>query len=340
MSSEQITASSKYSVKRLVMVAAKLAVTGVLIWYLLSKVDLAKSGEHLASFDVGWGLLAVFVLASIFLIASVRWQIYARALKIPLGTGVAFRIYLISQFLGQVLPAGIGNDAVRVWLLVRRGTAVGPSASSVVLERLTGLICNIILIAVLLPLTFTYIDDTSIRLIVILVVAICAAGISAVFGVSFLPRLITKWRSVAMISRLADVATEARRASFMLRPTATAFLLSLSMHLMVVLAAYLIALGLDLELSAEACLALMPIVLLLGTLPISLAGWGVREGAAVTALGFAGVTSSEALALSILYGLSLLAVSLFGAIFWLFQRRSAALARVGEKKTGNEAALQ
>lgn len=340
MASEQITASSKYSVKRLVMIAAKLAVTGVLIWYLLGKVDLAKSGEHLASFDVGWGLLTLLALASIFLIASVRWQIYARALKIPLGTSVAFRIYLISQFLGQALPAGIGNDAVRVWLLARRGNAVGPSASSVVLERLTGLIGNIILIAAMLPLTFTYIDDTSIRLIVILVVAICAVGISAIFGVSFLPRIIAKWRSVAIISRLADVASEARRTGFMLKPTATAFLLSLSMHLISVLAAYLIALGLDIELSAEACLALMPIVLLLSTLPISLAGWGVREGAAVTALGFAGVSSSEALALSILFGLSLLAVSLFGAIFWLFQKRGATLAQLSEDKTRNEAALQ
>tara|TARA_Y100000588_G_scaffold32715_1_gene31950 strand:- start:1056 stop:2078 length:1023 start_codon:yes stop_codon:yes gene_type:complete len=340
MPPEQITASSKYSVKRLMMIAAKLAVTGVLIWYLLSKVDLAKSGEHLASFDVGWGLLAVLALALIFLIASVRWRIYARALKIPLGKGIAFRIYLISQFLGQVLPAGIGNDAVRVWLLARHGNAVGPSASSVVLERLTGLIGNIVLIAALLPLTFTYIDDTSIRLVVILVVAICAAGIFALFGISFLPHLMTKWRSVAMISRLADIASEARRASFMLKPAATAFLLSLSMHLTAVLAAYLIALGLDLELSAEACLALMPIVLLLGTLPISLAGWGVREGAAVTALSYAGVASSEALTLSILFGLSLLTVSLFGAIFWLFQRRSTVLTRVNEKKSGNEAALQ
>ncbi len=339
MASEQITASSKYSVKRLVMIAAKLAVTGVLVWYLLNEVDLAKSGEHLASFDVGWGLLAMLALAFIFLIASVRWQIYARALNIPLGVGTAFRFYLISQFLGQVLPAGVGTDAVRVWLLARRGNAVGPSASSVVLERLTGLIGNLVLIAVLLPLTFSYVDDTGVRLIIILVVAICAAGISAIFGISFVPRLITKWRSVALISKLADIASEARRAGFMLKPAATVFLLSFFMILISVLAAYLIALGLDLELSPVACLALMPVVLLLGTLPISLAGWGVREGAAITTLGFAGVASSEALALSILFGLSLLAVSLFGAVFWLFQARGAALKPVSEKKAGNEAAL-
>ena len=57
MSSAQITARSKYSVKRRFQIAAKLAVTGVLIWYLLREVDLQKSGEHLAGVDVGWGAL-------------------------------------------------------------------------------------------------------------------------------------------------------------------------------------------------------------------------------------------------------------------------------------------
>ena len=106
MSSAQITARSKYSVKRLFLIAAKLAVTGVLIWYLLREVDLQKSGEHLAGFDVGWGVLALAVVALLLLVAALRWHIYARALNISLSIGTAFRLYLIGQFFGQILPAG------------------------------------------------------------------------------------------------------------------------------------------------------------------------------------------------------------------------------------------
>lgn len=336
MASEQITVSSKYSVKRLVMIAAKLAVTGVLIWYLLGEVDLAKSGEHLASFDIKWGLLAVFALAVLYVIATVRWQIYATALQIPLRTGTAFRLYLISQFLGQVLPAGLGNDAVRVWLLVQRGHAVGPSASSVVLERLTGMIGILVLIAVLLPLSFSYVDETAWRLIIIFVIVGGAGGISVILALSFLPRLITRWRHVALMSKLADIASEARHAGFMLKPATTVLILSLVMHLISVLAAYLIGIGLGLDLSPWACLALMPVVFLLATLPISLAGWGVREGATVATLSFAGVSDSGALALSILFGLAILVLSLLGAVFWLVQGRSAALKKVSEKQVSGE----
>ena len=303
------------------MITAKLAVTGVLVWYLLGEVDLQKSGQHLAGFDVGWGVLALLVVALLFLVAALRWQIYARALHISLNIGAAFRLYLIGQFIGQILPASVGGDAVRVWLLARRGVAVGQGVSSVVLERLTGLIGILILIAALLPLTFTYVDEAWQRLAIVLLLAIAAAGISVVVGLSFVPRLITRWRTLAVISKLADVASEARRAGLMLKPALSVLLLSIFMHLLAVLAVYILALGLGMEITPLACLALVPVVLLLSTLPISVAGWGVRENVMVAALAFAGAESSEALALSILFGLTLLALSLVGAVIWLAQKR-------------------
>jgi len=338
MSSAQISASSKYSVKRLFLIAAKLAVTGGLVWYLLGEVDLHKSGQHLADFDTGWGVLALFMVALLFLVAALRWHIYARALNISLSIGVAFRLYLIGQFFGQILPAGVGGDAVRVWLLARRGVAIGPGVSSVVLERLTGLLGILILIAVLLPLTFTYVDESWERFAIVLLLSIAAAGISVVVGLSFIPHLITRWRQVAMISKLADVASEARRAGLMPKPTLSVLALSLAMHLLAVLSIYLLAQGLNMEITLLACLALVPVVLLLSTMPISVAGWGVRENVMVAALAFAGAESSEALALSILFGLALLALSLVGAVMWLIRGRIDPRRPMSDKKS-TEAAL-
>jgi len=59
----------------------------------------------------------------------------------------------------------------------------------------------------------------------------------------------------------------------------------------------------------------------------------------VAALSFAGVDNSEALALSILFGLTLLVISLLGAVFWLVQGRHPAPGATGEK-SAVEAALQ
>jgi len=54
--------------------------------------------------------------------------------------------------------------------------------------------------------------------------------------------------------------------------------------------------------------------------PISIAGWGVREGIMVVGFGYLGVASEASLALSILYGLSILVVALPGGIIWMFKR--------------------
>ena len=57
----------------------------------------------------------------------------------------------------------------------------------------------------------------------------------------------------------------------------------------------------------------VPVLLLATTLPISIAGWGVREGIAVLLFGTIGVPSDAALAASLAFGAVLLIAALPGA---------------------------
>lgn len=62
---------------------------------------------------------------------------------------------------------------------------------------------------------------------------------------------------------------------------------------------------------------------LLQALPISIAGWGVREGSFVAGFGLFGIPSKDALLLSILFGFILLLASAPGSVLWLLQKRQA-----------------
>ena len=62
-----------------------------------------------------------------------------------------------------------------------------------------------------------------------------------------------------------------------------------------------------------------PVVVLLLVLPISIAGWGLREGLFVIGFGLFNVPEDTALAASIVFGLITLAEGLIGGIFWIFQ---------------------
>jgi hypothetical protein len=88
-------------------------------------------------------------------------------------------------------------------------------------------------------------------------------------------------------------------------------------HINIALMVFLLGISIGLEITWFDCMVLMPPVLLAMTLPISIAGWGVREQAMVAAFALVNVPGEGALALSIMFGLLGLIIGLPGGIVWL-----------------------
>ena len=84
--------------------------------------------------------------------------------------------------------------------------------------------------------------------------------------------------------------------------------------------AYACAQALGIDLSLIEALALIPPAILFSMLPISIAGWGVREGAMVTTLSIAGISETDAFTLSILFGILMAVLSMAGGFVWVFHR--------------------
>jgi len=62
-------------------------------------------------------------------------------------------------------------------------------------------------------------------------------------------------------------------------------------------------------------------MILVTTLPISLAGWGVREGFFVYTFGQFGVDNATSISISIIYGLLVLIFSIPGSATWLLKNK-------------------
>jgi len=77
----------------------------------------------------------------------------------------------------------------------------------------------------------------------------------------------------------------------------------------------------DIPLTWKQGAAILPAVILLASLPISFAGWGLREGAIMMALGAYGVPQETALAMSLVYGTLHLASAFPGLILWILDKR-------------------
>ena len=56
---------------------------------------------------------------------------------------------------------------------------------------------------------------------------------------------------------------------------------------------------------------------MIATLPVSIAGWGVRESSFMFAFAHAGLAQSDGLAISILFGAASFVAGLVGGIVWI-----------------------
>lgn len=296
----------------------KLAVSGALIWWVTRKIDLDDLLARVGDASLPW-LLAVAALATVQLVViTLRWHAVLRFQGYAVSAIDTVRNLMAGVFFNQTLPSGIGGDAVRAWLLVRRQVPLGGAVTAVFTDRATGLITLIVMTAIAAPFLFldaAVMASAGARYVNPLVAALIA-GLVVFYGVLLaLPRLP---RAATRLGARAQGFYGAVRRALIDRRVAPGLMgLSLAGH-----AAGLLTVAANAQLFAVpvalgAIFVLVPIALVVATLPISIAGWGVREGAFVTALGLVGVAATDALLLGLATGFVQLAQGLVGGAFWV-----------------------
>jgi uncharacterized membrane protein YbhN (UPF0104 family) len=213
----------------------------------------------------------------------------------------------------------------------RAGLTVAAAVNSVMLERIATVFALVVLVAVTQPLLQARVPTLPGTWVfpVLSVLGVIGIGVLTLFN--RLPRSLHRWK---LVRGLINLAIDARLT--FLKPgnaLPTLFWCVLG-HLNLSLVVYLLARGLNLPVDGIDCLVLVPPVILITILPISIAGWGVRETAMVTAFGFVGVPEHSSLALSILFGVVVVVTGLPGGLIWLLSRDRRAAADLEQQGHG------
>jgi uncharacterized membrane protein YbhN (UPF0104 family) len=119
------------------------------------------------------------------------------------------------------------------------------------------------------------------------------------------------------------VAADARQAFISGTRGYLLLFLALATHLFGVLLIYELAQALATPISLFDCLLIVPATLLISSVPISLGGWGVREGALAAGFLMVGASSEAGVATSVLFGLT-------GPLIGLITECASALLRMRE----------
>lgn len=299
--------------RRWLLIGLKAVISVGLIVFVLGRVDLGAVLARVAALPPALVVLAFLCLLVQVPMAGWRWWRLAGMLgyRLPLSRVMAF--LHVGLFFNQVLPSGVGGDAFRIWLLRRRQVPLAGAVICVLLDRLMGVAALVLLVALGLPALWSLGIDPVARLSVGGLVAAGLAGYAVLLLLGH-----GRWAGLDGWATLRPVLAVARAARTLMTPAVGGVVaVSVGLHFLTVLAVWLLAGGLGLQTGLMSLAALVPPVFLLLALPISLAGWGVREGALVVALGFLGVAEADALALALMLGFGMLAASLPGGLVWL-----------------------
>lgn len=302
--------------KRRLLVAAKIIVSFALLGFLFLNYDSAEVRQLLVGID-GGALLAALLLSSTAVgLAALRWFVVLRVLGTQARALDVLRLTYVGVFFNQLLPSSIGGDVVRVWQLSAAGEKLATAVLSVLLDRVLALVALALMMVGGMPWLFGVVASPSVRLSLVGAAIAIFCGLAlllAMRDVLVIVRRVLPW----LANALAELSESARALFLKPGSGAAGLLLSLLIHAVLCAIVFTLAQGLGYELGATTTLFLVPPVIFASVIPISIGGWGVREGAMVVALGFAGLPAEASLAISILLGLTLAAASLPGGVMWL-----------------------
>lgn len=293
--------------------AAKLAVTAGILAILLGQADWGRLSSRLAHATPELLLLGLVAKAMTIPFAAERWRMIGRAVGVRLSPGLSLRLMMVSLFFGQMLPGALGGDLVRGWLTWRSGQPPAAVATALLLDRLAALAGVVLLMVLGLPHLLTVVP-WSLAAVVLAMAGSVVVGFAALVHLDRLPWP-AAWRH-PLLTRLLSLAGSMRGA-LSHRAALVALGHSVAVHLSTIAATLVFAHALAIPISPLDALAVMPFTITMMALPISLAGWGVREGSMVAGFALFGVAGEDALLVSLLIGLSVTLMALPGGLVWL-----------------------
>ena len=314
--------ASANEMRRILLSTVKILISVALLYFSLRKINLYDLATRINVESLGWIVLAIAATFLQIFVGMLRWREISVECDAPIEMRQAMRFNLIGAFFNQTLPSSIGGDAVRLWLVARGGAGWRAATYSIFVDRAIGLIALAIIIVASLPWSYQLITDPHGRSALLLVDFAALAG-----GVGFLVLGMLPWPWLKRwwgTHHLHACSIIANRVIFSWDRGPKVAVLSVLVHVLAVVVAWCVVQSIAAPVVFSQIFQLIPPVMLITLLPISIAGWGVREATMGLAFGYAGLMANEGVNVSLLFGAVYFIVGIVGGMVWIFSPEKAA----------------
>lgn len=300
----------------------------VIMGALALRIDWARVETLAATLDVNFigASIVMFICQLVFL--ACRWHILINVNRSYMHRTRSSRIFYLSNVTNFVFLTSLSGMIVRLLLSVRAGSPWLNALCASVADRLFSF--GVLLASALLTLPSTIarlghveISRSFTHLLILLTIVALGFGIYLLKNPSVLQNLMGLRRfRVARAYFLRLI-----RSSNM----ALALLYSFAAQSSFFLGVYFILCASHISISFFDMMTILPAIAVLAALPLTIGGWGLREGVYVIGLGLLGVSIENAFLASIQVGLFTMLASTLIALPVLFNRRLYADLRPGHQ---------
>jgi glycosyltransferase 2 family protein len=287
---------------------AKVAITIACLYFAMRKIDFPAFHDEFRRLKWPWLCLAMGQFLLIPFLGGRRWRIVLNSLGGAMSAGTSTRLFWIGMAFSQVLPSVSGGDAIRVILSWRGGVQLSLAAHSVILERVAMLLSLILLVVLTQFAEGNHYSAPGSPLIYPLILLGAVLALIALLVGDKVLKLLPDWR---VCRAVAQLSSDARRA-FLTLSSFELVTWCFVTHVNTAIGCLWLGNSLGLPLNLPDYVLNISLVTLVSTLPLSIGGWGIREGAIVVLFGRLGIAAHVALAFPVLFGLSIAVISLAG----------------------------
>ncbi len=249
------------------------------------------------------------------LVLSVRWALIINTGRTQISYKDSIKVTFASQIANFVFLTSISGFAIKVFMSIQQGISLLFALGASFIDRFMTLFALLIMAAVFMPFAGRH---TGIEFSII-----AGSLFAGIIITAMLLFILSKTSAKKFFRSHKRVATTFKyMRSIFAHPKDFTMIVgsSLVAQFMYFLAIFIVSVAAGLEVNLVSLLSVLPMIAIIASLPISIGGWGVREGAFVYGLGLLSVDIEQAFLISVQIGLSGLAASaIVGIPAWVIQ---------------------
>ena len=297
------------SLRRWLIACTQIVISiSLFVWFFFN-IDLQNTLQLVAGTNTLALIFCIISLAVLVIPAAIRWRWFVGKLMpdgvAPPDLGMAIRINTVNVALNQFLPSTLGGDLYRVIIAKSFGLSLLRSTGATVVDRLSAFVILIVISGPALIITLL-----SLGRIVWPSQLTIWLTLAAVIGLFLLFWVFIQKFTLTVASTFSQFQYFWHANGLISRVVFTSLIIqSVTLAVMIVTAKIL-----GIEIGAFSLFGIMAASLLASRLPISVAGWGVREGVLVSFLSAYGVAAEKAFATSVIYGITELAAAMLALL--------------------------